>query len=64
MNTVLNDEFFNVVGEVFVYMAKTAKDSTDYRRLFFEAIEHFNVSKEYQEAMVEIFTTILSIKLR
>ena len=64
MNTVLNDEFFNVVGEVFVYMAKTAKDNTDYRRLFFEAIEHFNVSKEYQEAMVEIFTTVLSIKLR
>jgi len=61
MNTVLNDEFFNVVGEVFVYMANNAKSNTDYRRLFFEAIEHFNVSKEYQEAMVEIFTTVLSI---
>ncbi len=62
MNTsVYSEDFFSTLGEVLVYMAKTAKDNTDYRRLFFETIEHFNVSKEYQEAMVEIFTTVLSI---
>lgn len=60
MNTVLNDEFFNVVGEVFVYMARTAKDNTDYRRLFFEAIEHYNVSKEYKETMKVVFETLLN----